>query len=322
MAKRDRVIKALAVGDNHIDNRNPTSRCDNYMEACLAELEECLLIAQEREVDYIGFLGDIFHRREPDGECRNRVMECLKKNDRRKFVAVGNHDTGHHLQNLPKSALGSLIVAGLIEYTDFCKEFSLGFAHFSATVHKDISSGLMTGHPAVVWMAHASIVLSPFHEDYVLLEEAPLNPECKLLLCGHIHGPISRRRGDGVEFINPGSIGRPAASKENMGRRPGPLYYEYTLGGELVKTEQIPLRSAKPAEEVFRMDQIAGSKITKTKAREFMKQVMQVSTMPHGEDKYTRIIRSGKEKQIDDAVLKLALATMREVNEHQEVINE
>ena len=38
--------KVLFVGDNHIDNVTPTSRSDNYMIACLEELQESLDFAK------------------------------------------------------------------------------------------------------------------------------------------------------------------------------------------------------------------------------------------------------------------------------------
>jgi DNA repair exonuclease SbcCD nuclease subunit len=52
--------KICIVGDPHIDNKQPGSRLDNYMEASLADLKCTLMIAEENKCDAIVFLGDMF----------------------------------------------------------------------------------------------------------------------------------------------------------------------------------------------------------------------------------------------------------------------
>ena len=45
--------KVLFVGDNHVDDKNPVNRSDNYLQATLNKLEECLNIAEELEYDAV-----------------------------------------------------------------------------------------------------------------------------------------------------------------------------------------------------------------------------------------------------------------------------
>ena len=71
----------LIIGDNHLDSKTPQSRLDNYMLAGLSELEETLKIARAAQVDYYILLGDVFHRIDVGGECRNRALEILSKDE-------------------------------------------------------------------------------------------------------------------------------------------------------------------------------------------------------------------------------------------------
>ena len=76
------VIKRfLVVGDNHLDSKSPSSRLDNYMEAGLMELKETLKIAKATNCDYYILLGDLFHRIDVGGECRNRAIEILASDE-------------------------------------------------------------------------------------------------------------------------------------------------------------------------------------------------------------------------------------------------
>ena len=51
--------KICIVGDPHVDNKQPTSRTDNYMDASLADLKCSLIIASKNNCDAIVFLGDM-----------------------------------------------------------------------------------------------------------------------------------------------------------------------------------------------------------------------------------------------------------------------
>ena len=80
---RGRIMhkKICIVGDPHIDNKQPGSRLDNYMEASLADLKCTLMIAEENKCDAIVFLGDMFDRIQVNAEVTSKLIQTLNKND-------------------------------------------------------------------------------------------------------------------------------------------------------------------------------------------------------------------------------------------------
>lgn len=313
----------MVVGDLHNDNRQPPTRRDDYMQACLAELRECMSIAQKHAVDYVLFLGDIFHRMEPSGECRNQVIKILQKDADgqpyafRKLVVVGNHDVKNSLDNLKSSALGTLIRTKCLEYADYYEEYGLALGHYRESIHQEMRDGLLKSLPAQIWAVHAYVVPGEFHaSDYAIFDEVPLPPECQLVLAGHLHMPMEVQRADGARLINPGSVGRPKASAEHLGRQPKVLLLKYELGGE-VQTRYAELKSPMPAEDVFYLDQVKQRTEGRKAARDFVKQVNSLSSWTQGEDKYDSVRTSGKNKNVDEEVVELAVTTLREINENR-----
>jgi len=54
--------KVLFVGDNHIDDKQPENRSDNYLEATLRKLKECLTIAEEENKKLQEELGETYEK--------------------------------------------------------------------------------------------------------------------------------------------------------------------------------------------------------------------------------------------------------------------
>lgn len=321
----DIVIKGMVVGDLHNDNRQPKTRKDDYGQACLEELSEIIDIGEETNVDYILFLGDIFHRMEPSGTCRNEVIKILQRSTRRKLVVVGNHDTSNNFSNLMSSALGTLVVDGHLECQEYYPEFGVGILHYQEGIHDQIYDGAATKYPALIWAAHAYILPCQFFDiNHVLFDDMPLNPECKLVTVGHLHTPMEVERYDHVKLINPGSIGRPKASAEHTGRQPKVLMIKYTLesGAADLKHKYVELECSRPAEEVFYLEEANNQRVNRKNAKEFVKQVAQLSAFTHGEDKYISLRQSGKQKEIPDEIIDIAEKALREANENHAMIND
>ncbi len=319
------VIKGMIVGDLHNDNKQPRMRKDDYCRACLDELNEIIDIGEQNKVDYILFLGDIFHRIDPSGTCRNGVIKALQRSTRRKLVVVGNHDVSNTFSSLMISALGTLIIDGHLEFQEYVPEFGLGLLHYTDGIHDNIYNGAAKAHPAIIWAAHAYIVPSQFFDaDHVLFDEMPLNPECKLVAVGHLHTPIELVRYDKVQLINPGSIGRPKASAEHLGRQPKVLMVKYTVesGGSDLQHKYIELSCSRPPEEIFHLEDATEQRVNRKRAKEFVKQVSQISAWSQGEDKYKSLRNSGKQKEVPDEIIDIAESALRAANEGHAMIND
>jgi DNA repair exonuclease SbcCD nuclease subunit len=71
-------LNVLFVGDNHISARTPANRKDNYLEATLNKLKDCLELGVKHKVDAIVLLGDVFDTREEGPLARNGALNILK----------------------------------------------------------------------------------------------------------------------------------------------------------------------------------------------------------------------------------------------------
>jgi DNA repair exonuclease SbcCD nuclease subunit len=313
--------RKLFIGDNHIDNISPGSRSDNYMEACLDELQSSLELAKKYKCESVVFLGDIFHRMEVSALCRNRVIKILKADSSgepwpfEKFVCVGNHDIDHNMQNLKKSTLGTLIESHLLTMVDESPEFGLYFGHFRNSLVAEMKEGLLTTTEMPIVVVHASVVLAPYYGDYVIFDELPLNPKTKFVIAGHIHFPMESMRKDGSIFINPGNVGRERATKENMSRKPQVLLIEHNEDCSEYKQKYITLENSAEPDEIFRVEQIQERKKTELDTKEYMRRVSQISAWSDIEDKYESLRASGKIKQIDSEIVELAVETVKKVND-------
>lgn len=315
--------RKLFIGDNHIDNITPTSRSDNYMIACLDELLESLEIARKYKCECVVFLGDVFHRMEVGAWCRNSVLKILKEDENgnpwpfRKLVCVGNHDIDHNIQNLKKSALGTLIEAGVLEMVDEDESLGLYFGHFRNTLINEIKDGLLRDTTLPIIVVHASVVLNSYYGDFVIFDELPLNNSAKFVIAGHIHFPMESSRKDGKIFINPGNVGRERATKENMSRVPKVLLLEHNKDCSIYKHKYITLERSDVPENIFRVEQIKERKNALLDTKAYIQRVTQISTWGDTEDKYESLRASGKIKQLDAEIIELAIETIKTVNDEK-----
>jgi predicted phosphodiesterase len=315
--------RVLFVGDNHCDSNTPPSRSDNYCLATAQELRESLEIARDRQCDAVVLLGDVFNRMEVGGESRNMVLRTLKKGNNGAswpfpiYVVVGNHDIAHDPANLEKSALGTIIESDLVQKVDYAENLGIAFGHFVPNIEQQIEAGMLMKVPALIWAVHASITTRPIFGKYIFFNNVPLSKKTRLVVAGHIHFPMDQVRPDGVRFINPGNVGRNAATKENMSREIQVLLVDYERDGSRIDTELIPLASALPADQIFHIQRIQEKKDQSAEEAQFIQKVGQLSgwvNLASG-DKYQALRQSGSIKKIDTRVVDMAVDALREVNE-------
>lgn len=324
---KNQVIKTLFVGDNHMTDSIVPMRTDNYGESCLRELKECLTIATECHCDLIVFLGDVFNKLRVGQEYLNSVLRMFAGDYQgnpwpfRKIVIIGNHDIYHNMQFYPESALCALESAGVIEVTDSLPEYGIAFESFSANLDSRIANGLFAtdSRRPIIWAAHASVTNKQIFGNYILFEDLRVNPECKLVVTGHIHEPMESKREDGVIFINPGNVGRYSATKENMGRDVRVLLTEHSLDGNHLNYSYKTLLSALPSSKVFKVREIQERKDTKRETGQFLEQAMQLSTWSgSSQDRVSEIRTAAKIKGIAEKVANCAADAVEEIIESRD----
>lgn len=326
MKREIKLKRVMFVGDVHLSDRQPKNRLDNYCEAIKAKLTECLVLAEERELDAVVLLGDLFETFEVGPLLRNQTLDILKglPNGNKPwsfpiYVCVGNHDLDSSL-NLEKTTLGTLINAGYLIKTSYEPSLGISFAHFTATLDKDIKEGYLTTSPAIIWVCHASIstALDRYEEFTFLFENTPLHPNTNLVISGHIHHAMDQVRSDGKRFINPGAISRYSASKDNLKKDIKILILEYTLDGEILSEEFYKLKSAKPYDQVFKLEEIQIAKEQKSDTQEFKLKVASMRThswqFTSLDDKLVALKDMAKQAEVSDEIANIAVEAVRKVN--------
>ncbi len=120
--KMSEHLRILATADWHLRADKPPCRTDDFFTVQEKTLDMLAETAEEYCVDFIAVAGDIFHR--------STVPDWLKYMVASKFYhsrvegVIGNHDVGFNKSDfLPKSSLGVLDSAGIINCTSFYEFF-------------------------------------------------------------------------------------------------------------------------------------------------------------------------------------------------------
>jgi DNA repair exonuclease SbcCD nuclease subunit len=318
--------KVMFVGDIHLMDRQPKNRLDDYSLSIRTKLIECFQIAEERKLDAVVLLGDLFEVYEVGPLLRNQTLEILKglPNGNKPwsfpiYICVGNHDLDSS-SNLEKTALGTLISAGLLIKKDYEPSLGLSFAHYTPSLDREIKQGFLTTSSAIIWVCHASIStkLDRFAEYAYLFEDTPLHPNTNLVISGHIHHEMTQTRSDGKRFINPGSISRYSASRDNLEKDIKILILDYTLDGEIQNEEYIKLKSAKPASEVFKLEEMQAAKELKKDTHEFKLKVANMRTtswqFTNLDDKLSALRTKAENANISNEIIDLAINAVKTVN--------
>jgi exonuclease SbcD len=318
--------KVMFVGDIHLMDRQPKNRLDDYSLSIRTKLVECFQIAEERKLDAVVLLGDLFEVYEVGPLLRNQTLEILKgiPNGNKPwsfpiYICVGNHDLDSS-SNLEKTALGTLISAGLLIKKDYEPSLGISFAHYTPSLDREIKQGFLTTSSAIIWVCHASIStkLDRFAEYAYLFEDTPLHPNTNLVISGHIHHEMTQTRSDGKRFINPGSISRYSASRDNLEKDIKILILDYTLDGEIQNEEYIKLKSAKPASEVFKIEEMQAAKELKKDTHEFKLKVANMRTtswqFTNLDDKLSALRTKAENANISNEIIDLAINAVKTVN--------
>lgn len=317
----NQVKKVLFIGDQHIWHITPPNRLDVYSEAIIAKMRECLFdIAPSKNVDAIVLLGDLFEKPEPNAIVRNQVLRMFKECTIPIYALEGNHDKDS-ADDLNKTALGTLFDAGILIRSDYEPSLGIQFWHYTKSLDSEIQSGCMTSSSAIIQCAHASISteLDRFGEYLFLFEKTPLHPNTSLVISGHIHHAMEQVREDNKKFVNPGAISRYASSKDNLEKQIQVYYLEYSLDGTIIDEEYIPLKSARPASEVFRLDEIELNKAHKLETKKLIEKMATITTNNWShtniDDKIAFITLEAREAQMNNKSIEIIVDALKYAQE-------
>lgn len=267
--------------DHHFRDTNPVNRKDIFLDSLCEKLEEFIEIANEREVGTILLGGDVFNSYSPPPKVVKKVIQILKKFPRPIYSIIGNHEIPGNLSAASDKMLGLLKEFNdfPIRYFDFDNVFSkqviaeipiIGINYYSGIedylkmIDKPVKEG-------TILLAHANIVDKPCpFPDYCLMQELKL--PAQFVFCSHYHPALGVvQNSHGNIFISPGAFSRGSISTGDVERIPGIAYLEITKNS--FSHELIPLKSAKPSEEIFDLETIELYKEKKANIEDFINTV-------------------------------------------------
>lgn len=119
------MSKLIFVGDPHFRAKGSKYRIDDYYQVQFDKLNQILQLGEQKQVEGIIFLGDIFHTPREPHELVRDLIATFKKYKVKCYAIVGNHDlVGYNLDTLNSSPLGVLIESGVLTLLGGDTQFS------------------------------------------------------------------------------------------------------------------------------------------------------------------------------------------------------
>jgi len=314
-------MRLLQVNDPHLSDKPPLRRTPQYLEELFEKLYEIKGMADQYNVDALVIPGDLFHQKTAmrvSYFLTMRVLKWVADVDRPIFILPGNHDlTDNNLASLSRQPIGTL---HFMPNVTFLGQYDVGFNGY----HLWGVPGVMTDFtvdrfmPKTPWqqtiiVAHGPIVVDDKNYPYEVLRAKDIAGTAFLLLYGHFHTPIETTKIGNTTFVNPGALSRGTIGEDDLKRTPQIAIIDIDDAGAGVVTsvKYVPLRSAKPIEEVFLLEQLGKEKEHSLSVEEFLTNLVGA--------KVTVVSRESLSKAIDESeapfeIRSLAKAVLEETN--------
>jgi len=296
------VPNAAFVTDVHLDEATPRSRKDDFQEAIFKKLEESLQIAVEHEAFIFLIGGDLFNKPDPYRVSHRLVLRTVDLFQKYKDLGVtilidpGNHDMSPAgvstvMQKQPLGILHAAGVAWVITEKnaafDFHSKDRSGTLVVSAAPfdrQSDTPEGRSVyGLPPEIkklWpdafhlrMTHG-VVMPPgkqFFGNFTNYEDF-VDQAAAVTLCGHMHMDFDIIQLKGKWFVQPGALARGALDESNLDREVKVVILGQDEKGE-AWFKKIPLKSARPAAEIFKIEEVQQAKARSAQMEEFVNMI-------------------------------------------------
>lgn len=271
-------MKILYLTDTHIRGTSPRNRLDDLPQALLEKLREVVELAREHRVSAILHGGDLFDRPDVAPAVALEFLRVLMEAPCPIYGIAGNHDVfGFNPQTVPRTMLGlfdgfqlfRLIKPGEVIWLE---ESGLKVQVTGQEFHAELDrrnpvldycvvpsgqgGSLHERQPEAdfaIHLTHGMLLEKAFFEGtaHTLLDAVMAHTVADVTFGGHYHPGWSKvHEVDGRLFINPGALVRLGAQSADF-RRPIQVALLELAKGEPVQCRLIPLRTARPGDEVL-----------------------------------------------------------------------
>ena len=206
------MAKILFVGDVHLSDRTPQSRKDNYPQTILEKIVAIAKLAEEKNIDDVVFLGDMFNQRYQTYSYMMRCYKAFSAFKKPPYTIIGNHDiVFERIETLEESPLNFLFMTGIVKHLDKLEYGDVVIKGFDYT--SPITKNEDTNH-YMVCVAH-QYYNTPLYKSYIKPEDA-LSLNYQAYVLGHDHSVYDNISNDKFTIVRPGSLSRGTAHSANL----------------------------------------------------------------------------------------------------------
>lgn len=284
---------ALIITDLHVYGKNPLCRLDDLVETQFEKMMEISDVSNELKIPVI-CAGDITNSPYVSYSITTILSNWFQTFQHGFYYILGQHDiVNHELNSLDGTAMGTLI-ASLPEYLKHIREFKndygygFDFASWGQEIQRSKNSFLITHRPVVLksWVSKFNWLLANQNENkYYLFEDLCKN--YKLIITGDWH----RRyiiRDKNCLLINAGSLTRREANKDSQETFPSYVLINF----KNLEYELVPLKSAKPFDEVISTSHLELGKFQKSLGKDLIDYMNSLNLANKDQSKYFQFLDS------------------------------
>jgi DNA repair exonuclease SbcCD nuclease subunit len=246
----------LAIGDPHLESRQPGFRCDDYPHVVLNKLRWCLNYAiQHRLVPML--LGDLFDK--PRDNPNWLITQLIAMMQSVEVIGIfGNHDCAETTLT-EHDSLSILVESGCLQLVSeehpWTAEMNgrpvlVGGSSYRQRIPERVRltarQSLFEKEAFVVWLAHHDVTMAGYEEAGRFTPFEIGNVD--LLVNGHIHRRLDTVRKGRTRWLTPGNISRRSRAEAIRQHVPSVLRIDVQPEGCRLDTIEVP---HEPASRVF-----------------------------------------------------------------------
>lgn len=300
-------MKILFFADMHLRSASdrPRWRVDDHYQSQFRELYEISELAQVHDVDMIVSLGDFFDHTRVSHQLVTDTLKWTQSLPCYACSIVGNHDVTGYVTSDRNNGLGILFESGAIHRLtetvfDNDKVIIRGVDVFLDPRQGDYMFDKQYDNYCKIVASHNFIIPHQVPFDAVLPQDVKTN--ASIIVLGHYHKAFHHFDGK-TGFVNPGSISRWAVNEQHQ---PQVLILD-TANGTFI---ELPLRSSRPATEIFDLTGASELKTTEMNLQAFIDSLE--NTTFDNIDVEQVVLAEGAKQGITKNVLDAAIARVQQ----------
>jgi len=309
------MSKYLFYSDAHAKGNNPSRRIDNYFESWMIKFREMLSLAKKYKVEAIIDGGDLLDGAIVANSVIDEILDAIEDTGIPIYMMWGNHcQIGHH-----KSTSGGSSLAHMFRRCKLLKdvneilqpEFNIRFVDYEHNLEEKIKTeGIHFSCHENMWkIAIVHIMITPSYfptEQHIIAEAVETN--ANLVIVAHYHEPWTKKVGN-TQFLDIGAFGR--TSIRGAKNTPSVLL----LDTKKRSYEIIPLKSAKPGNQVFDINKKEQEEISNIGLENFISSLKDFKA--NSLDLRGTVEQISKEQKIERPIVDLIFSKITELEKNE-----